>query len=240
LFRKQNYVAVYHAFRWCEKPVDFLKRYITNGGAYPAQVRLRSPIGTLNVTTYSPDDIQTINEIFFRGDYEATTANRLIVDFGSNIGISALYFLSRNRDSRVYCFEPVPRNVERLRKNLADFKDRYTVTETAVGEADGTVQFGWEPTGRYGGVGRETGTWISVPCRDSNAVLADVIAEHGRIDLLKIDIETLEKTVTERIPSDIAANITAMVVEYPFASNPLAKTHNMERRNYVTAFTARH
>ncbi|MFZ4688626.1 MAG: FkbM family methyltransferase [Polymorphobacter sp.] len=239
LFRKQNYLAVYHAFRYCEKPVDFLQRYVSNGGSYPAQVRLRSPVGMLDVTTYSSDDIQTINEIFFRGDYEATTANRMIVDFGSNIGISALYFLSRNREARVYCYEPVPRNVERLKKNLAAFNDRYTVTETAVGESDGTVQFGWEPTGRYGGVGRETGTWISVPCRDSNAILSDIIAEHGRIDLLKIDIETLEKIVTERITPEIAAHITAMVVEYPFAANPLAQTHDMERRNYVTAFTAR-
>ena len=240
LFRKQNYIAIYHAFRRCEQPVDFLKRYIANGGSYPTEVKLRSPIGALTVTTYSPDDIQTINEIFFRGDYESESNNRVIVDFGSNIGISALYFLSRNFDSRVYCFEPVPGNVERLKKNLAAFDGRYTITETAVGEADGAVQFGWELTGRYGGVGRETGTWITVPCRDSNAILSDIIAAHGHIDLLKIDIETLEKIVTERIPPAIAAKITALVVEYPFTGNPLAATHSMERRNYVTAFAARH
>ncbi len=40
----------------------------------------------------------------------------VVVDFGSNIGISALYFLTRNQDIKVYLFEPVPQNILRLKK----------------------------------------------------------------------------------------------------------------------------
>ena len=62
---------------------------------------------------------------------------QVVVDIGSNIGISALYFLTRNPDCRVWLYEPVPRNVERLRANLAGYEDRYTLREAAVAPAAG-------------------------------------------------------------------------------------------------------
>jgi hypothetical protein len=86
-----------------------------------------------------------------------------------------------------------------------------------------------EQSGRYGGVGRETGETIEVECVDSNEVLSRVLEAHGSIDILKIDIETLEKQVTERIPPEIAARINKIYVEYIFDTNPLAKTHRMKR-----------
>ncbi len=237
LLRKQNYTGIVQAFRLSTRPVDFLSRYIRNSGSYPADVTLRTPTGLVAAHVYAPDDIQTINEIFFRGDYQAGGNNKVVVDFGSNIGISALYFLSRQAGTYVYCYEPLPQNIERLRRNLAPYGGQYELAEIAVGESDGTVRFGWEPTGRYGGVGRDTGRWIDVPCRDSNSILREIVARHGVIDLLKIDIETLEKAVTERIPVDLARQIRSIVVEYPFTANPLAQTHNWTRKNNVTTFT---
>ena len=47
----------------------------------------------------------------------------MAVDFGSNIGISALYFLTRNPSVQVYLFEPVPSNIERLRENLKGYEN---------------------------------------------------------------------------------------------------------------------
>jgi hypothetical protein len=73
--------------------------------------------------------------------------------------------------------------------------------------AEGKVQFGWEESGRYGGIGLQTGKYMSVNCIDANMALREVIARHGRIDILKIDIETLEKQVTERIPADVSCKI---------------------------------
>jgi FkbM family methyltransferase len=236
LFRPQNYTSVASAFRYCEHPVDFLKRYISNGGSYPATVRLRTPTSPIDVNVYCSDDIQTINEIFFRGDYHARQTSRIVVDFGSNIGISAKYFLSLSPDAYVYCYEPLPQNTERLKRNLAGYEGRYELAEVAVGPAAGTVRFGWEPTGRYGGVGRETGNWIDVECIDSNAILEGIIAKHGRIDLLKVDIETLEKIVTDRIPLELAQKIGYIFVEFRFTENPLSATHAMISNNYITVF----
>jgi FkbM family methyltransferase len=77
----------------------------------------------------------------------------VVVDVGSNIGLSALYFLTR--PSRPYCFlyEPDPRNTARLRDNVARFADRWELAEAAVAARPGRVRFATEPTGRYGRVG---------------------------------------------------------------------------------------
>lgn len=239
VLRKDNYVGAVRAFLLARKPVDFMSRYIRNGGLYPADIALRSPTGPLSIRTYSPDDIQTINEIFFRGDYAFTGENRVIVDFGSNIGVSCIYFLSRVPDAVCYGFEPLPQNIERFKANLAAFPGQFELTEAAVGEARGQVTFGWEPTGRYGGIGRETGASITVECRDSNEELDRVLSKHGQIDVLKVDIETMEKVVIERIPEALARRIRNVVVEYVFVTNPLSATHTMSVEATTTRFRLR-
>jgi len=52
----------------------------------------------------------TVNEIFCREDYYCNGSVNVVVDLGSNIGLSALYFLSRNDKAKVYLFEPDPKN----------------------------------------------------------------------------------------------------------------------------------
>jgi FkbM family methyltransferase len=180
--------------------------------------------------------VLTVNEIFCRGDYRAGSGATVFVDFGSNIGISAAYFLTRNRTGFAYLFEPLPQNVERLRRNLRGVDARYVVQMAAVGLENGKVNFGWEPTGRYGGIGNEVGNWISVDCMDSNEVLGRILDQHGKIDVLKIDIETLEQEVTKRIPVDFARHIGKIYVENRFQSNPLAETHVYRQYGSIAQF----
>lgn len=238
--RWRNYRSIYRVFARCREPIAFLRRYIGNTGRYPAEIAISTPAGPVSINVFSPDDIQTVNEIFFRGDYDTPTRDTVIVDFGSNIGVSAIYFLTRNRDAFVYCHEPLKQNIERFERNLRPFSGRYHLSAMAVGEADGEVDFGYEPTGRYGGVGRnDTGQSVRVECRDSNNILQEIIDRHGGIDLLKVDIETLEEAVVRRIPAPLAAKIRHILVEYRFAYNPLTETHDKTERRTVTLFTAR-
>lgn len=234
--RPQHYIAAANMFRVYKKPLELYHRYLTGGGGYPATVEVRTPLGELALEVYSSHDVLTVNEIFCRGDYRSTASDTIFVDFGSNIGISAAYFLSRSPSAFAYLYEPLPRNVERLRRNLRAFEGRYSLAVQAVGLANGAVSFGWEETGRYGGVGKETGCSVEVDCVDSNDALAGVIARHGRIDVLKVDIETLERQVVERIPVALAERITRVFVEYQFASNPLARTHQMRQYGSVARF----
>lgn len=239
LFAKQHYIAAVNMLRFCERPLDMFNRYVFASGEYPAVVRVRTPLGTLDLRIYSSDDVRTVNEIFCREDYRTESSESVFVDFGSNIGISAAYFLSRNRQGIAYLFEPLPQNVERLEQNLQALAGRYVLQASAVGLQNGKVRFGWEPTGRYGGIDNAVGNWLSVNCVDSNQVLQEILQKHGTIDVLKIDIETLERELTGRIPLDLARHIRTIYVENRFESNPLIQTHDYSQYGSIARFQRR-
>jgi FkbM family methyltransferase len=192
---------------------DFARRYYLGAGSYPAVVGVRTPIGLIELTVYSFDDVQTVNEIFMREDYLARRDARVVVDLGSNIGISAAYFLSRDPRVRCFLYEPVPRNIERLRANLAGFEDRYELHSVAVADGNGEVTFGIEPTGRYGGIGIQTGEDIRVRCEHINDVLDDVLARADEIDVLKIDTEGAEAATVYAIRPDHLDRIRVIYLE---------------------------
>jgi FkbM family methyltransferase len=212
-FTARHYRAVWNTFRLGVDPWSTLRRYLFGGGDYPYVCRVRTPVGTVGVTLFGPDDVLTLNEVFFREDYRVGTDIRTAVDFGSNIGVSALYFLTRNASCRAYLFEPDPRNVERLRGNLAAFEGRFRLHEHAVADSHGEFEFGVEETGRYGGIGVETGAAIRVRGVDVNAVLGEILAEEDEVDVLKVDIEGLEPQVVGAIRPDLLERIRTIYVE---------------------------
>ncbi len=216
--------------------MDFFLRYGNKGGAYPAEVSIRTPIGEITPTLFSWHDARTIHEIFLAGDYHIDNEKKVIVDFGSNIGLSAAYFLTRNADNFIYLFEPVPHNLERLRHNMQPFVGRYALDERAVGVEKGRVRFGIEDTGRYGGIGQNTGKDIVVDCVDSNDVLNEIAQAHGHIDVLKIDVETMEGAIVTRLPLELAKRIKLLLVEGRFSANPLARTHDMTFQGTISRF----
>lgn len=125
LFEWRHYIALFNMLRVYPDFCDSFKRYFTGSGTYPYNIKIRTPLGQILPKIYSYHDMLTVNEVFCREDYCAKSACKVIVDVGSNIGISALYFLTRNKDSKCYLFEPVPENVEKLKENLKLFEGRY-------------------------------------------------------------------------------------------------------------------
>lgn len=221
LFQKQHYIALGNMMRLYPNSLEILGRYLFAYGSYPSQVHVRTPLGQVSATLYSHDDLLTLNEIFCREDYDAGFKAKVIVDIGSNIGLSALYFLTRNTTSFVYLYEPVPMNIKRLKHNLASFQQRYSLCEGAVACHQGKVEFGTEPTGRYGAIGKETGVSIEVDCFDINAVLANILGKEGRIDILKIDIEGEELSVIRAIDNQYLPLIGRIYAEANPRENPL-------------------
>jgi FkbM family methyltransferase len=232
----RQYKAALKALQVCVEPFDFLKRYGLKSGDYPAQVFLQTPIGRIGLHLYSWHDARTIHEIFLAEDYYIDNNQSIIVDYGSNIGVSAAYFISRNEKSFIYLYEPVPKNIERLKINLQNFQGRYQLEEVAVGLSDGTVKFGIEDSGRYGGINLNTGREIEVECRDSNKLLADIIERHGKIDVLKIDVETMERALVEYLTPELASKIDLILVEARFEKNLLAATHTESVQGTITRY----
>jgi FkbM family methyltransferase len=220
LLEPGQYAAVARMVRRYPASADVVKRYLLGGGDYPYACRVRTPMGIVAPVTYTHHDIFTVQEVFGREDYRAGRDLRVAVDVGSNIGISALYFLTRNRDARCYLYEPVPRNVERLRSNLTAYEDRYELQDVAVAADGGTVAFTVEPFGRYGGIGVVGDQHIDVTCRAITEVLDEVLAQEGRVDLLKIDTEGAETATVRAIRPDQLSRIDTICFETSTPYNP--------------------
>jgi FkbM family methyltransferase len=236
VFQVRHYRALKNCFLRYERPLDGLFRYLFAAGGYPVEVAIRTPVGVVRPVIYSYHDMLTVSEIFCREDYRCSEWIRTVVDFGSNIGISALYFLTRNRESFAYLFEPLPSNGERLLKNLHPFEGRYEFYPVAVALSDGEADFGFEETGRYGGLGLKGEKTIRVPCREVRSVLQDILEKCGEIDVLKIDIESLEEEILAAIPRDLLRRIRQIFVEYDYARNPLALTHDYLQDGSIARF----
>ena len=213
IVRPRNYLALARMFRVCRDPLDVARRYFLGGGTYPHRCELRTPLGVVSATVYSHHDVWTVVEVFCRGDYRVDRGIEVAVDVGSNIGISALYFLTRNSGSRCYLYEPDPRNVERLRRNLESHSDRWTLHEAAVGPMAGKVEFGREETGRYGAVGARTGDVIRVECLAANDMLEDILSSEASIDVLKVDTEGLEAATIAAIRPELIERVRTIYFE---------------------------
>jgi FkbM family methyltransferase len=234
---KRQYRAVLRALTVCSDPVGLLRNYALGSGSYPGEVALRTPAGNISLQVYGWHDLRTIHEVFLAEDYAIGRKAAVIVDYGSNIGVSAAYFLTRNSNNYCYLFEPVPTNIRRLNHNMENFLGRFALNACAVGIENCRVIFGVEDTGRYGGIGQQTGNYITVDCVDSNEVLESVIESHGKIDVLKIDVETMEKPIIEHMSQRLASRIDLLLVEYRFNKNPLHETHVLSVQGTVSRFS---
>ena len=211
-FRATHYHSVLGSKVYARWRESFLSRYVMGRGDYPSECRLHTPIGDISLTLYCHDDSFTVQEIFGLQCYRAST-EKVIADFGSNIGISAAYFLSRNPGAFVYCFEPLPVNADRLTANLNPFRERFMLTRAAVTDEDGSVTFRVESTGRYSGIDNQNGAFSTFPSVSANRVLKDIISSHGRIDILKIDVEGAEQIFFPTLQEEILSRIGTIYIE---------------------------
>jgi FkbM family methyltransferase len=216
VFDKRHYKAIKNMICSCNNFRDFFSRYFFASGNYPAKINITANRRELNINVYSYHDILTINEVFFREDYYAEDNVQVIVDIGSNIGISALYFLTRNDRCKCYLFEPVDSNLTRLKKNLKDFISRIEVCNIAVWNCNKTLKFAVEETGRYGSLItpplNEIST-INVNCVHINNILADILAKNKFIDILKIDTEGVEIDTVKAIKNEYLQRIRLIYIE---------------------------
>jgi FkbM family methyltransferase len=211
-----NYRALARAAQVSRAPLTDARRYLLGRGDYPCTCRLRTPTGDVTAHVPTQHDMFTVGEIFFREDYRFPVPDGrcVVVDIGSNIGLSALYFLSRSEGVRTYLFEPNPANHPALRRNLAGLEDRYELDASAVAAFSGTATFGVEPTGRYGGIGVETGETIEVRCRSIRDVVESILEREPRIDVLKIDTEGQELETVRALPAELLSRIGTILLEW--------------------------
>jgi FkbM family methyltransferase len=212
-FNKPFYIALINIFKYFDHPTDIIRRYVFGQGDYPQKLAVKTPLGKQEVWLYSFHDMITMVECYGKLDYPAEKKISCVVDFGSNIGISAGYFLTRNKNIKVYLFEPLPENISRLKTNLQGFESRYELHEVAVGLENGNADFGFESTGRYGGLESDLPKTIQVQVRKVEEIISDILEKEDHIDILKIDVEGLETAIIKSLSSESLKRINSVYAE---------------------------
>lgn len=133
-------------------------------------------------------DIQGIREVWLDQIYRMPPphAFRIVVDLGTNIGLTAVWLQREYGAELVLGVEPDPQNVALARENMKANGVEGRVIHAAIGAEDGEARFssakGASNLGRVGTSGA-TVRQISM-----GTVLAELPAER-RVDLMKLDVE---------------------------------------------------
>ena len=224
-----NYKSVPQFFAVHHRPIRALVEEAFSLGQYPRTMAISTPRGVVNVQLFSAADLSTLNLIFCRQDYYTPENTRIVVDVGSNIGLSALYWLTRNDVSYVYCYEPSPISHARLVENLKPFKGRFVARPEAVSNFSGSADLGLEPSGVLSSLDLKSDNSVSCQVVHINEVLGPIIEQHGQVDVLKIDSEGHELRTLEAIDSQSWKHIRCINVEIEGASRYIPKGFHYSR-----------
>ena len=161
--------------------------------------------------------------IFVTGTWEDTTTRIVqacvtpgatVVDVGANIGFYTL-LMSRlvGERGRVIAFEPMPLGIERLRRNLRlNDASNVDVIEQAASAQPGSASFFLGPR-EHTSISSlrpiEGAATVAVTC----TTLDTVLAEHPRIDFLKMDVEGAEPDVLAGAGRTLRNGIPYVVAE---------------------------
>jgi len=155
-------------------------------------------------------------ETFVDLDYyfEARSDAPTILDCGSNIGMSILFFKALYPKATIIGFEPASGTFAALEKNVHGNRlQDVTLHRAAVGGEDGQVAFFETPTS--GGLTASTDSGRGAVGRTvvDQVRLSRFVDRH--IDLLKLDVEGAEFAVlSDLIASNRLAMIDQMIIEY--------------------------
>jgi FkbM family methyltransferase len=163
-------------------------------------------------------DFAVFRQVFLEQQYNLPIVGRAeyIIDAGANIGLSSVYFLSRNKKARVVAIEPDSENFAIAQQNLASFGARCRLIHGALWSHSGTLAISR-------GTFRDGRHWSTKTVQDLHSggehVRAYSIDEliqatnFPRIDFLKMDIEGAELQVFRDGRDDFLSQIRCCAVE---------------------------
>jgi len=153
-------------------------------------------------------------EIFRRENYKVDfpTDDPFIIDCGSNIGLSIIYFKNNFPKAKIIGFEPDPKIFAILKKNTARFNDLILYNK-AVSKEKGRLNF--ECEGGFSGRLNNEPSGINIIPVDAEPLSPYI---DRKVDLLKIDIEGAEYGVLQEIQPKLKM-VDKLFIEYHSVHN---------------------
>jgi FkbM family methyltransferase len=163
-----------------------------------------------------PQIITLFEEIFIEQVYRftTTTENPVIIDCGSNIGLSIIYFKSISQSCTIYGFEPHKETFDLLKINVNKLQNVH-VFNVALSNYQGDADLYSSPARKLNmtlqkGFGTSENTTTEQVAID---LLSNYISKH--INLIKIDVEGSETDIIqELISSGKILYVSQLIVEH--------------------------
>lgn len=234
---RDNWRNAFNIFRYICNPITFML-YLLYPVGNPV-LRVRTPTGNVFLRLRNRESAKTVFSVFCRHDYLSQNNEAFYLDLGSNIGISAAYLLSRNKENRILCVEPDPNNIPFLKQNLQQFGARADYKPHAVHTKTGSIDFFCSPDGKYSSIipNEVQYSWekIQVPCVPLAMIFEEAVKEAGQLPIIvKIDVEGMEQELVISVDFSEFPAIKRMIIESTMCSQLIKRGHNrMIRNGYV-------
>jgi FkbM family methyltransferase len=194
-------------------------------------VRSTLPNGEV-LQLWSRGDDWVSNQVFWRGwnSYEPETtplfyelaANAdVVVDVGAYVGFYAVIAALANRRSRVFAFEPMPENAERVRRHIAmNALRNVELVEAAVTDVEGSADL-FHTAGEHPSSTSLVRDFMTSYHPDVRASRVDTVALDAfldargveRVSLVKLDIETAEPEALQGMRRTLERDRPAILCE---------------------------
>jgi len=228
---RHNWRALYRALWVFENPVRFIASLLWRSA--PKTLRLRTPTGSVTLELRNFESLKTVFSVFCREDYRIGGERALhFLDVGANVGISAVYFLSRHSRNTVRCYEPDSGNLDFLRENLAPFGARARIVERAVGITRDDLLLYRSADGKYSSTVASSEA-IAIQRIEADA-FADVLAEVQGIgwpSVVKLDVEGIERQLIAAIDFSNYPHVERLFCESTDCGELIRRRHVRSLRN---------
>lgn len=173
-----------------------LKKFFSEGTrneVYPVfHPRVKTPIYLRRGTS----DFLNFVQIFLKAEYSPCFLfpPENIIDLGSYIGLSAVYFANRFPAAKIICVEPSSANYQMLKLNTKAYQNITTI-KAGVWSHKTKLKIARQVSGDWGNIVEEAN---NDDCDAIDALsITDIITKYkfDKIDFLKIDIEGTEKQI---------------------------------------------
>jgi len=226
-----NWLGLLRALWIITTPLKFLIAILLQ--RVPTTLAVRTPIGTITLRLRNYESLKTLFGVFCRKDYATPSDQSLLFyDIGANIGFATVYFLSRNYNNLVRCFEPDETNLDWLKRNLAAFQGRVTIVNCAVTTQTGEAVIYRADSGKHSSIYRSK--IATVPQRVSTRSLEELLNEAspaGFPKVVKLDVEGLEEELVKSVKFENHPGLSRLVCESTMCSALIRRPHRRLVRN---------
>jgi FkbM family methyltransferase len=185
------------------------------GPLFPAKGKHHGRVLNYQVNTYDFESLKFLwEEIFLRQEYYFVTdfTKPFVIDCGSHIGMSVMYFKALYPDAQILAFEPAPDHFRLLKMNIEqNALEDVTLVNKALANKEGTMKFygdDWAIANLFENTRSGPNATDVEVTRLSKYV-------NQSVDFLKMDIEGAEDMVLEDlVAADKLRLVKQMVIEY--------------------------